>query len=821
MAFLDKTGLSKLWAKIKATFAKKEQAVYYIEGTGTTAGTWLGSHDDITAYYKGLTVAYKLNVAGASTTTLNINGLGAKTVYINAGKMTTHVPVGSIVVLVYDGTYWRWSNYDSTNTYQLRKYYGSHLASTAIYRYQILLTQKDNKLLPINTTSNSTATTKTLTTASFDPFGAIYFYNTTGTVSAGAAPTTSYLYKQVLADLRYSFNTGTTLTANKPVYMVCELQSDGLFKLASTPITQALPTSADTKYYLYLGQAHDTYRIELSLEHPIYYYDGTKISTYTGINDGDYVKSSLVDNSTTWTQATQNNIPTKFSVANLLTSYAAKTHTHKVADISDFPTSLPASDVSAWAKAASKPTYTASEVGAAASDHTHGEYAKKENSVYFVDGSSSTTAGTWIGTNEDITEYYDGLVVNYKIGVAGASTTKLNINGLGAKTCYLRGTTKLTTHYDVGTMVMLSYNATKDAFYSADYDANSYAYVRQYTTTTDAAYPILFAYETALPSSYDTKYTRKSSGLTYNPSTDTLTVGNINAGNLDIDNLAKLSDIPTSLPASDVSAWAKAASKPSYAWSEITSKPTWIGSSKPTYTASEVSAISSDLYDNSDTWTSATSDNVPTKRSVAAFLSSGYATKTHTHSNYLPTSGGTLTGNVILENDGIGFKCGQENNGFWNYDGYPSIASDDFSIFVSSEINSSNGFWIYFPQKPCNLAAEDDIPHQHDVYILPGSGTAAGVYMYLTLNVKKSTTYSSAAEIAAELYNNGNVSQYYAVSATGRCGSSSSNFIGIIVGVYATSETNLTIMAINPSNGAISLNSYTTSQFTSMRDIVR
>lgn len=38
------------------------------------------------------------------------------------------------------------------------------------------------------------------------------------------------------------------------------------------------------------------------------------------------------------------------------------------------PTSLPASDVYAWAKASSKPTYTASEVGAASSYHTHNYY---------------------------------------------------------------------------------------------------------------------------------------------------------------------------------------------------------------------------------------------------------------------------------------------------------------------------------------------------------------------------------------------------------------------------------------------------------------
>lgn len=48
-----------------------------------------------------------------------------------------------------------------------------------------------------------------------------------------------------------------------------------------------------------------------------------------------------------------------------------KAHTHNKFEISDFPTSMPASDVPAWAKAASKPSYTASEVGASPSNHTH------------------------------------------------------------------------------------------------------------------------------------------------------------------------------------------------------------------------------------------------------------------------------------------------------------------------------------------------------------------------------------------------------------------------------------------------------------------
>ena len=49
----------------------------------------------------------------------------------------------------------------------------------------------------------------------------------------------------------------------------------------------------------------------------------------------------------------------------------ATAHTHFKANITDFPTSMPASDVYAWAKASTKPTYTNTEVGAAAEGHTH------------------------------------------------------------------------------------------------------------------------------------------------------------------------------------------------------------------------------------------------------------------------------------------------------------------------------------------------------------------------------------------------------------------------------------------------------------------
>lgn len=50
--------------------------------------------------------------------------------------------------------------------------------------------------------------------------------------------------------------------------------------------------------------------------------------------------------------------------------FAAKNHKHGKADITDFPTSMPASDVHPWAKAATKPSYTKAEVGLGKVDNT-------------------------------------------------------------------------------------------------------------------------------------------------------------------------------------------------------------------------------------------------------------------------------------------------------------------------------------------------------------------------------------------------------------------------------------------------------------------
>ena len=62
------------------------------------------------------------------------------------------------------------------------------------------------------------------------------------------------------------------------------------------------------------------------------------------------------------------------------------------------------------------------------------------------------------------------------------------------------------------------------------------------------------------------------------------TTWNNKANNSHTHTKSDIKDFPSSLPASDVYAWAKASTKPSYSWSEITGKPGTFNPSSHTHT---------------------------------------------------------------------------------------------------------------------------------------------------------------------------------------------------------------------------------------------
>lgn len=275
-----------------------EQSIEYIVGTQTAStNVWKGVTKDASLRI-GKVIAYYLPFAGTSTAaTLNLTLADGTTTgaielrRTGASTVTTQFGVDNVIIMIYDGTYWKVSAYYDTNTntigYQLRTNSATLPMTDIVYRYRLLFTNADNtKWVPANKSSSTNATAKRDTCQTpINPFGPIVYYGTTSSVSAGSSPSAANLWQQYGFALGYSFNrTGAALVLEypKPIYLKCTPQSDGSAIIdAETPYVQALPSTEDGKIYIYLGIAYNATSIELRLEHPVYYYKNGAIRIWT------------------------------------------------------------------------------------------------------------------------------------------------------------------------------------------------------------------------------------------------------------------------------------------------------------------------------------------------------------------------------------------------------------------------------------------------------------------------------------------------------------------------------------------------------------
>lgn len=268
-----------------------DRSIRYVVGNTTgTAGYWTGTIADITALYEGLVVAYKIGIAGASTTYLNINAYGNKQVLRNTGALTTHLVQGTIVLLTYNGTNWVWADYDSDDVYTLRNSYQDISGVDPIYSYKIVMQGSDGALYPL-TKETGTGLTKTVSNRNFLIGGKIYGYVTSATIAANTL-TRYYMAESVSQDGLYTFNSSSGFVAGKPIYIVGVVQSDGTFMLNNQGVaggifyTQTLPTTDDGKIYIRLGIMHDTTRyIKITVDHPIYEFKNGKVRQYVSTHE--------------------------------------------------------------------------------------------------------------------------------------------------------------------------------------------------------------------------------------------------------------------------------------------------------------------------------------------------------------------------------------------------------------------------------------------------------------------------------------------------------------------------------------------------------
>lgn len=262
----------------------------------STATAFTATVPGINVLRDGVCVLLKNGVVtSASGFTINVNGLGAKPSYTNlaaATRDTTIFNIGYTMLFIYDedrvsgGCWICYRGYDAnTNTigYQIRSNSSTLPAADKGYGYRLWFTSADgSKWVPANkSTSTDSTTSKTPNTTPIDPFGPIVYNSTNGTVNANASLPAATLWQQYTLTIGYSFNEpGGAMAYPAPVYLKCTPQTNG--SAVMSELVQVLPSTDDGFIYILLGRAYSATAIELIIEHPVFYNDGTGIRAWTG-----------------------------------------------------------------------------------------------------------------------------------------------------------------------------------------------------------------------------------------------------------------------------------------------------------------------------------------------------------------------------------------------------------------------------------------------------------------------------------------------------------------------------------------------------------
>lgn len=366
--------------------------------------------------------------------------------------------------------------------------------------------------------------------------------------------------------------------------------------------------------------------------------------------------------------------------------------------ITDFPSSLPASDVYAWAKASSKPSYSWGEITGkpstfAPSSHNH--------TVISCTSSTSAVPGK---ANDGFCEFY----YNVNNGLANNMPSSNNANAIISISRYAGNYTS-----------QLGFSSNGNLYYREGVGATAWK-----TILTSSNYTSYTVTKTGGGASgtWGINITGASGSCTGNAATaSNASKVNGHTVNSDVPSGAKFTDTNTwrplgtaantacagndsrlsnSRPASDVYSWAKASSKPSYSWSEITSKP------------------------------------------------STFTPASHTHA-YIPLSGGTITGSIIRSSGGSwisarnnvavrGTATGKDSwnpvvgqatpNGYWTIGNLASNDNLAFSYTSNTNYNAGNNSatTVYLPVQEGTIITSATIGSQSVKYAT-SAGSAGSV----------------------------------------------------------------------------------------------
>ena len=265
------------------------------------------------------------------------------------------------------------------------------------------------------------------------------------------------------------------------------------------------------------------------------------------------------------------------------------------------PSSMPASDVSAWAKAANKPSYSKSEVGLGNVDNT----ADSAKSVKYATTAGSANAVAWANVSGRPSTYAPSAHTHNYAGSSSAggvatSANKLataraingvNFDGTAGITVTANPTSTDTNNGDLNSFTTpgFYYGGGSNTCKNKPTDVSAFGLI-VFKTAAGYTSQLLVEGDHAAGKMWIRQYNGSAwSGWSYlytssyKPSKSDVGLGSVDntadanksvkyatsAGSASSVAWANVSGKPSSMPASDVSAWAKAASKPSYTKSEV------------------------------------------------------------------------------------------------------------------------------------------------------------------------------------------------------------------------------------------------------------
>ena len=529
------------------------------------------------------------------------------------------------------------------------------------------------------------------------------------------------------------------------------------------------------------GSANSAVKLDTSTAgsatQPVYFSGGKPVACSYSLNKSVPSNAVFTD---TW-RGIQNNLTSDSTsdslsaaqgkvLKGLIDGKAAASHTHTKSQITDFPTSMPASDVYSWAKASSKPSYSWNEIGSkpstfTPSSHTHnfvvgsytGNGGQQKPNYFGTDKVGFLMMNTTVNGNS---EYKDWVIMDCYSGTDAGGGVAIGVNRQSLGAYIMRSDATRTAWAESAELLhtknYTSYTVTKSGGGASGTWGINITGKASTAGTADSANAVAWGNVSGKPS-------------TYTPSPHTHTK-------------SQITDFPSSMPASDVYSWAKASSKPSYTWSEITGKPSTFTPSSHTHNYAGSSSVggsansavkldttsagsssnpvyfkggkpvactyslnksvpSNAVFTDTNTWrgiqnnltSDSTSDSLSAAQGkVLKGLIDGKANSNHTHS-YIPLSGGNVTGRITRSSGGpwisqrdlaivyqsltdsssacpvVAFKT---KSGAWAMGSLAGTENLYFSYSTDSDYNAgnNNANMISLPTKSGTIALTSDLP---------------------------------------------------------------------------------------------------------------